>query len=375
MTKIFAVFLIVVLTNLFAAFLLPELFAQNLLRNPESVVYDSVYNRYLVSNWANGNIIQIDSNGVQDYFVEGHGSINGVAIADGIVFAGCSTKVKGFELSSRDTLMDLAIPGAININDVTSDNAGYIYLTDFDARKIYKVHIQSQSYSTFVSGLSRSPNGIIYEEENNRLLVCTFGTNSPILCISLDDSTVSIVTYTNLTDCDGFAKDDYGNYYISSWATRSVHKYDSNFTNPPELFYHNSSAPVDISYNSVDEILAVPIMFANSIVLLPVNPVSVNDNMDGALQKFQLYQNYPNPFNPATQIQYSLIEPSKVKLTIYDTLGREIKTLVDKYSLSGTFNILWDGKDDSNKNIGTGVYLYQLTNSTSSITKKMILLK
>ena len=328
--KIIGAIFYAVLVSLFAVFLLPELTAQNLLRNPESVVYDSVYNRYLASNWANGNIIQIDSNGVQNYFVTGHGSINGVTIADGIVFAGCSTKVKGFELSTGDTLMDLAIPGAMNINDITSDNTGYIYITDFDARKIYKVNIVSQAYSTFASGLPRSPNGIIYEEEYNRLLVCTFGTNSPILAISLEDSTVSILVNTTLKDCDGFAKDDYGNYYISSWDTRSIHKYDSNFTNPPELFYHNSSAPVDFSYNSIDDILAVPIMFANRIVFLPVNPVSVNDNIQGALQKFQINQNYPNPFNPITTIKYQIPKLSFVTLKVYDILGNEIATLVNE---------------------------------------------
>ena len=370
MTKVFTLFLIVVLANLINYSIMPAIFAQNLLRNPESVVYDSVYNRYLVSNWLNGNIIQIDSNGVQDYFVEGHGSINGVAIADGIVFAGCSTKVKGFELSTRDTVMDLAIPGAININDVTSDNAGYIYITDFDARKIYKVHIQSQSFSTFASGLYRSPNGIIYEEDYNRLLVCTFGTNSPILSISIIDSSVSIVANTTLKDCDGFAKDDYGNYYISSWDTRSVHKYDSNFTNPPELFYHNSSAPVDFSYNSIDDILAVPIMFANRIVFLPVNPVSVNDNIQGALQMFQINQNYPNPFNPITTIKYQIPKLSFVTLKVYDILGNEIATLVNEEKTTGNYQIEFDASS-----LSSGIYFYRIQSGDFVQTRKMVLLR
>ena len=57
------------LSSLLILFSVNELCAQNLLNRPESVVFDSVYNRYLVSNWTNGSIVQIDSNGVQDYFV------------------------------------------------------------------------------------------------------------------------------------------------------------------------------------------------------------------------------------------------------------------------------------------------------------------
>jgi sugar lactone lactonase YvrE len=232
--------------------------AQNLLNRPESVVYDSLYNRYLVSNWTNGSIVQIDSNGVQSYFVTGHGSINGIHIAENIVFAGCSTRVKGFDLATKNMVMNLPIPGAINYNDITSDNSGNIYITDFNAREIIKVNIESHVYSTFVTGLSLQPNGILFDEPNNRLLLCSFGYNIPILAIGLEDSSVSVVANTTLGQCDGFAKDDFGNYYISSWLTSSIYKFDSVFSNPPEVFYTNSGDPVDISYNSIDDILAVP---------------------------------------------------------------------------------------------------------------------
>ena len=344
---------------------------QNLLNRPESVVYDSVHYRYLVSNWANGSIVQIDSNGTQSYFTTGHGSMNGIYIADNKVFAGCSTKVKGFDLDTKEMILDLTVAGAININDVTADNSGYIYITDFNKKEVIKVNVQNQTYSTFVSGLTLQPNGILFDEPNNRLLICSFGYNIPILAISLEDSSVSIIANTSLAQCDGFTKDDFGNYYISSWATTSVYKFDSNFTNPPELFYTNSSAPVDISYNSVDDILAVPLMFADSVVFLPIIPTKVHSKESGTLQNsYELYQNYPNPVNSQTIIRYEIPEFSFAILTIYDVVGNEIKTLVSEEKPAGNYEVEFDAAT-----LTSGIYFYKLLAGNFVETKKMILLK
>jgi len=335
-----------------------QLSPQNLLNRPESIVYDSLYNRYLVSNWTNGAIVQIDSNGVQSYFVTGHGSINGIYIAENIVFAGCSTRVKGFDLTTKEIVMDLAIPGAINYNDITADNSGNIYITDFNAKEIIKVNIQSHAYSTFVTGLTRNPNGILIDELNNRLLLCSFGYNIPILAISFEDSTVSVVANTTLAQCDGFAKDDFGYYYISSWHTSSIHKFDSFFSNPAEIIYTNPGDPVDISYNSIDDILAVPLMNANAVVFLPVAPVSVDKEEGGLLQEFELNQNFPNPFNPVTTIRCQLAETVNVKIILYNLLGQKIKTLVNEELNAGYHEIIWNSTNEYGSKVASGTYIY-----------------
>jgi hypothetical protein len=359
-----------VLLYLLFGFPAPQsLSAQNLLYRPESVVYDSLYNRYLVSNWGNGSIVQIDSNGVQSYFTTGHGSINGIYITENKVFAGCSTKVKGFNLSDTQMVMDVLIPGAINLNDVTADNSGNLYITDFTARKIMKVNIQSHRYSTFVSGLTLQPNGILFDEPNNRLLICSFGYNIPILAISLEDSPVSIVAYTYLAQCDGFAKDDYGNYYISSWETKSIYKFDSVFSNPPEVFYTNSDAPADISYNSVDDLVVAPILWQDKVVYLLVNPALVRSER-GYIQQFNLLQNYPNPFNPYTTISYQIPTKCHVSLKIYDVLGNEITTLVNDIQEPDFYEVNYNGTE-----LSSGVYFYQILAGKYSETKKMMLLK
>jgi hypothetical protein len=85
---------------------------------------------------------------------------------------------------------------------------------------------------------------------------------------------------------------------------------------------------------------------------------------------FMLYPNYPNPFNPSTIINYQLSTAGKVKLKIYDVLGKEIKTLADDYEQAGYHHINFDASGLSN-----GVYFYNLIVNNYSDTKKMTLLK
>lgn len=83
-----------------------------------------------------------------------------------------------------------------------------------------------------------------------------------------------------------------------------------------------------------------------------------------------LYQNYPNPFNPITNINYEIPVASKVSLKIYNLLGAEIGTIVNKYQTAGKYNYIFDGKL-----LSTGVYFYRIEAGKYSSTRKMLLLK
>jgi hypothetical protein len=88
-----------------------------------------------------------------------------------------------------------------------------------------------------------------------------------------------------------------------------------------------------------------------------------------------LYQNTPNPFNPTTTISFSLPDRSKATLCIYDVEGRRIRTLVDEVMKEGHQERVWDGRDASGNQVGSGVYFYCLTAGNRTLTKKMVLLK
>ncbi len=99
------------------------------------------------------------------------------------------------------------------------------------------------------------------------------------------------------------------------------------------------------------------------------------DNLKIIPTEFNLYQNYPNPFNPYTKINYDLASSGKVKLTIYNLLGREVITLVNDFEQPGRYSLNWDGRDKYNQMVSSGMYFYFLSTPEYQSTKKMILLK
>jgi VWFA-related protein len=94
-----------------------------------------------------------------------------------------------------------------------------------------------------------------------------------------------------------------------------------------------------------------------------------------APKSFTLFQNMPNPFNPETQISYYLPRDCQVELTIYDVLGRKVRTLFEGYDYTGTHTVTWDGRADNGSQLGSGIYFYRLRADLFDQTKKMVLMK
>lgn len=91
--------------------------------------------------------------------------------------------------------------------------------------------------------------------------------------------------------------------------------------------------------------------------------------------KFSLFQNYPNPFNPETTIKYQLPQQCQVKLVVYNMLGQEIRTLVNKQQEAGYFQIRWDGLDEQGYQVTTGIYFYKFEAGDFISIKKMLVTK
>ena len=106
-----------------------------------------------------------------------------------------------------------------------------------------------------------------------------------------------------------------------------------------------------------------------------LNNVSLSTQIDIKPEIFSLHQNYPNPFNPSTTIAYDLPIASIVNITIYDMMGRKIKTLVNEYEAAGFKYTQWDGRNDKNESVSAGLYVYLLQTEKFMQNKKMIFLK
>lgn len=90
---------------------------------------------------------------------------------------------------------------------------------------------------------------------------------------------------------------------------------------------------------------------------------------------FRLEQNYPNPFNPTTTIRYRLTTAIDVNLTIYNSVGQELRRLVNSKQSAGEHSVQWDATDDAGNPVGSGLYLIRLTSDPFTSTKKSILIR
>ena len=88
-----------------------------------------------------------------------------------------------------------------------------------------------------------------------------------------------------------------------------------------------------------------------------------------------LYPNTPNPFNPATVIRFQLFEAGRVRLEVFDLRGRRVKTLVDATKPAGVYSLRWDGRDDSQRSVASGVYVSRLRVNGVSESRRMTLVR
>jgi len=106
----------------------------------------------------------------------------------------------------------------------------------------------------------------------------------------------------------------------------------------------------------------------------PNKPLTISDESNIPMQ-FALHNNYPNPFNPVTTISFDLPEENYTEVAIYNMMGQKIRTLHTGNMTAGRHHILFDGVNDQNQQLGSGVYFYRVVAGEFQATKKMMLVK
>lgn len=105
-------------------------------------------------------------------------------------------------------------------------------------------------------------------------------------------------------------------------------------------------------------------------------PVSVEETGNGLLPlTFDLHQNYPNPFNPTTSMSYQVPRQSEVRIEVYNLLGQKVRTLFNGHREPGYFRAVWDGRNESGVQVGSGVYVARMVAGDFTRVRKMILMK
>jgi hypothetical protein len=110
--------------------------------------------------------------------------------------------------------------------------------------------------------------------------------------------------------------------------------------------------------------------YFHDIELIWNSKVTYVRNDIGTPSNYQLYQNYPNPFNPTTEIKYSLSANSKIELSVYNSSGQKVSTLVNQYQRAGTYTVEFNASD-----LTSGLYFYKIISEYFTQTRKMLLIK
>jgi len=345
-------------------------FPQNMFNGPESVAYDSLQNRYLVSNYYNGSIVQVDSSGNQSYFITGLGHCLGNTIKDGIIYVSTGDSlVVGIDLATGQIVDSFGFSAFNGLDGTTTDTSGFLYVVDTGGR-IFKVDLASGNSSVFASsGLASGLQDIIFDKENNRLLAVPFYQNAPIKGIDLSDSSVYVVVNTSFGNFDGITRDQFGNTYVATYASGGrIYRYDPEFSLGPELISSGHQGPAGLDYNQRDNILAVPNFYANTVDFIPINVSSVT--AIEVAESPETLRNYPNPFNAYTVIEFNLETPQNIILDIYDILGRKIESFSGAEYGAGINRVTWE-----TTHIPSGVYYCRLSSLNGVQNRKLTLLK
>lgn len=339
--------------------------------SPESVAYDSVSKRYFISNTNSGKVVQRNQAGVVTDFVTVGGTLRGITVHNGVLYAASSNAVKGYDLATGNpTSMNVSM--GTSLNGIKADTNGYLYVSNFSssARTIYKINTADNQFWAYAT-VPRQPNGVYVDYKRNRLLVVAWGGGATIMAVSLTDSTnVTTLVTTPYSSLDGISLDKNDHIYCSSYAAGVIFRYDINFAFAPTVVSNGHTNPADIYVNRGTDTLAVPNAGSNSVSFIPLTVPTGIQNTGSIADDYRLSQNYPNPFNPSTSISFDVKNKGMVTLKVYDILGNEMATLVNEDLNTGSYNINFDASSYT-----SGVYFYELQSGSFRDVKKMLLVK
>lgn len=173
----------------------------------------------------------------------------------------------------------------------------------------------------------------------------------------LEQYNVAIAFYENILDNDppadlyAYALIDIGNTYLES-----DNKASGKYSN--------------LRPNSLTEHLINSRRLLESLV-----SIDYSNSTNNPVPPLTLYQNYPNPFNPTTTIRFSTPNDAIVVLTVYNIKGQQVRTLVNNSLQKGVHTYVWNGLDQNNRPVGSGIYFYKVACGKLSVVKKCLLLK
>jgi hypothetical protein len=185
------------------------------------------------------------------------------------------------------------------------------------------------------------------------------------------------VTYENTQDPDDKGFSGYGTFsvYVANFFDKESSQQNSGIGAQPKTTEEMQieSTFIDAGWDFA-EIWAIDGSINDGYPHLLHSVVS-GEEVDIPNASITMVKNYPNPFNPETNIEFNINQPGKVKIEVFNIRGQLIDTILDEYKPAGKHTIIWDGKNQYDQPMGSGVYMYRIISISEEIVRKMVLIK
>lgn len=350
--------------------------AQVLLYHPQKIVIDSKRNRLLVSNDGNGgDLVQIDSLGVQHDYIVNADCIDGLEIVGDTVYAvGSNRHLYGYSLLTDSLVMDVTFPGATTnyLSSIAYDSAGCLFISCPKLNTIYRFRISNHESWIFAQGTElKKPNGMLLERNKNRIIVVGDSYSpSSIYAVSLTDSSFTPLMTTSFNSPDGIVKDKNGTYYLAGFSLTAIYTIDSAFSQPPVFFYAGAHM-VYPTYDISDHSILITHYNAHTWERIPIASAGFNNDMDNS--NILSFSANPNPFNTTIYVNYQLKYPAHVYLGVYNIYGVLVTTLKNEDINTGVYSAEWNGESTTGEPLSNGLYYLCLNvNGFSKVIKAVL---
>ncbi|MBS1570477.1 MAG: SMP-30/gluconolactonase/LRE family protein [Bacteroidetes bacterium] len=259
---------------------------------PESVEHDHAGQRYFISNTGSSTILQRAYDGTVSAFT---GTLSpapyGLELQGDTLFACMGGSVHGFSTANGAEVFNLNLGGTF-LNGITSDGV-FLYVTDFSAKKIFKLSPGQGTFTTLVANTVSTPNGIVWDEGMDRLWVACWGGNAPIKAYDRNSGLGMGSFTTALSNIDGIALDCQGRIIVASWAPDRISRFENTFSDPPvDLAVPGLDNPADLDYDAVNDRICVPNSGNNTVAFAEVTDCTSNVKETVPYGNFKLW---PNP--------------------------------------------------------------------------------
>jgi sugar lactone lactonase YvrE len=280
---------------------------------PESVEEDPTDGSVFVSNAGGGTIVRLMPNGTLQSFATGFTSgPHGLELIGDTLYVCDGGYIRLVNRTTGAIINSVNLSGSF-LNGITHKGKN-LFITDFSAKRIYRLNTQNNSFNIFTTTLTKTPNGIIYDYLNDRLVYCCWGSSAPVYQVNLADSSILLLATTATGNCDGIAMNCQGQFYISSWSPNAIKRYPSNFSSVVTETVPGLSSPADIFFTSNDTLI-VPNSGSNTVsktnftsCLTSTTDISKNST-----------NVYPNPVIDFLSIENA---NSFTRVNLFDVLGQ-----------------------------------------------------